>query len=231
MKYIIAGVGPGDAGLVTVKALEAIKEAGMVLVPHSRDGRPSVAEKIIRAHFPDIRTYPIVFPMTNDGEKRDKLLEEQLIALRPEWEKAESVLLPVIGDSILYATGAYLYDVWKKLSPELALELIPGISAYQFAASKIPSFTAMGDDNFAIISGTSSPEKIIAALSAADSAALYKPYALKGGLAEIVNSAGPWGRITRIDRAGLDNEKILTGQKALGRAEEYLSVLLLWRNK
>ena len=46
----------------------------------------------------------------------------------------------------------------------------------------------------------------------------------------MVAEAGPWRRMARIDRAGLADEKIYEGEAALTPAEEYLSILLLWRN-
>ena len=36
MKFIVAGVGPGDPDLVTTGALKVIHAAGLVLSPHSR---------------------------------------------------------------------------------------------------------------------------------------------------------------------------------------------------
>ena len=43
MKFIVAGVGPGDSDLITVKALKVIKDADIVLTPHSKSGKASVA--------------------------------------------------------------------------------------------------------------------------------------------------------------------------------------------
>ena len=143
---------------------------------------------------------------------------------------AVSVVLPVIGDSALYATGSYLFDAWKKIVPDLELSLVPGISAHQLAASRIGSFLAMGEDVFSVIPCIDDREGIVAALRRADSAALYKPCILREKLAEVVAEAGPWGRMARIDRGGLADEKIYEGAAALEPAEEYLSILLLWRS-
>ena len=140
------------------------------------------------------------------------------------------MVLPVIGDSALYATGSYLFDAWKKIVPDLELSLVPGISAHQLAASRIGSFLAMGEDVFSVIPCIDDREGIVAALRRADSAALYKPCILREKLAEVVAEAGPWGRMARIDRAGLADEKIYEGAAALEPAEEYLSILLLWRS-
>ncbi len=229
LKFSVVGVGPGDPGLITVGALKIIKSADLVLSPHSRAERASVAEGVARAHLPELKTLPILFPMTDDAGRRGDALLEQLEGLRPKWESASSVVLPVIGDSTLYATGFYLYESWKKLVPDLELELVPGISAHCLAAAKSSSFLAMGTEILAVVPATADPERGEAARKAADCAAVYKPSALRGRLREVVEAAGPWEKILRVDRAGLPNQKILEGGAALEPAGEYLSILLLWR--
>lgn len=229
LKLIVVGVGPGDTDNITVGALETVRKADLVLTPHAADGKASVAEQVVRAHLRDLETLPVVFPMVNDAAERDAALRKQLEELRPRWSGVQTVALPVIGDASLYATGAYLYDVWKQLAPDLELRLVPGISAYSFAAARSDVFLAMGEEILAIIPGTAPAERISRALAAADSAAVFKPSALKEGLRKIVSDAGPWKKMLRIDRAGLPDEKIRRGEEALEQAREYLSILLLWR--
>ena len=229
MRLIVAGVGPGDPGMVTAEALRALEDADLVLIPHSRDGRPSVAEGAVRAHLRDGVAVSVVFPMIRDAQGRDAALRERLEELRPRWEGAGNVVLPVIGDSALYATGAYLYDVWKELVPDLELVLVPGVSAHSLAAACARRFLALGEDVLCVVPGTAEPGRIEAALRAADAAALYKPSALGDGLRPLVLRAGPWRETVRVDRAGLPDERVLSGDEALAAAEEYLSVLLLWR--
>lgn len=229
MKFIVVGVGPGDAGNITLGALETIKAADLVLMPHSADGRPGVAEQVVRTHLKDLKVLPILFPMVNDASVRDGSLKKQLEELRPIWQHAETAVLPVIGDASLYASGAYLYDVWKQLAPGLKLSLVPGISACSFAAARSDVFLAMGEEILTIIPGTAPAENISKALAAADSAAVFKPGALRDRLKKIVSDAGPWRKILRVDRGGLSDEKILHGEEALEQAREYLSILLLWR--
>ncbi len=229
LKFIIAGVGPGDPDLVTLGALRSLAAADLVLIPHSQTERASVAEQAVRAHLKDLKTTPILFPMTMDGESRDQSLKAQLEALRPQWETSSLIVLPVIGDSTLYATGFYLYELWRGMEPRLELGLIPGISAHSLAASRSGTFLAMGQEILTVVPGTAGTERVAAALAAADSAAVYKPSALKERLRQVVGAAGPWKKIIRIDRAGLADEKILEGADALAPASEYLSILLLRR--
>jgi precorrin-2/cobalt-factor-2 C20-methyltransferase len=168
--------------------------------------------------------------MTRDAQARDVKLGEQIEALRPRWRGARSVVLAVIGDSGLYATAAYFYDVWKKRDPSVELELVPGVSAHGLAGARAGRFLAMGESTFSVIPGTARPNAIVSALLACDSAALYKPSALKSNLQSIVEATGPWAEIVRVDRAGMPDEKIVRGEAALASPDEYLSTLLLWKH-
>lgn len=225
----VAGIGPGDPELVTVGALRALEKADFVLLPCSKSGRKSVAGEIINSHLPELETIPFLFPMTSDASERDAILREQLFRLESRWREAASVVLPVIGDSTLYATGSYLYSVWLEFVPDLRLRLIPGVSAHAAAASRVGEFLAMGEQVLTIIPGTAEHQSIAKTLACTEVAAIYKPSALKDALKSLVNSAGPWRKIVRLDRAGLPGEQILEGEQALEQADEYLSIMLLWR--
>lgn len=229
MTLTVAGVGPGDPELVTVGALKAIADADLVLAPCSKRGKKSVAEEIILAHLPELKTVPFVFPMTSDVSERDRVLRDQLAELGGWLGNAESVVLPVIGDSTLYATGSYLFDIWRELVPDIKLRLIPGVSAHALAASRAGSFLAMGEEILTIIPCTAGADSVGRALRTADVAAIYKTSALDDGLRLIAGPSGPWNKIVRVDRAGLPDENIILGEEALEHSDEYLSITLLWR--
>ncbi len=229
LKFSVVGVGPGDPELITIKAIRVIKEADVVLVPYSAHGKFSVAERIVRSNIPDIVTIPIMFPMITDGDEREKFLLSALEKIPALRSKAVRAALPVIGDSVIYSTGFYLFGALQKLAPDVELSLVPGISAHQLGASTIGAFLAMGDEVFSVIPCSKNYGGIAAALRKADSAALYKLNMLKDRISYAVEETGPWQHIVRIDRAGMADEMICEGKAALEPTEEYLSILLLWR--
>lgn len=229
MKLIIAGTGPGDNELITIEAINFAAKSDIVIAPRSRENMQGNAERIISHHLPQKKLTPIFFPMVYDSGKRDGIIFTQLQNIKPELENAKLIFFPVIGDSVLYSTGAYLLEAWQKIFPESEISFIPGISAHSLASSCAKRFMAMSDEIFSIIPGTAEREKIIEVLKNSDSAAIYKPIALKN-IRDVIEQSGGCKKILRVDFAGIpDREKIFEGEDALNNIEEYLSIILIWK--
>ena len=225
------GVGPGDPDLVTMGALRVLDGSDVVFVPVSSKGGESVAGEVYLALNPGRKTYPFVFPMTGDPSERDARILRQIEEYSYLWKGAEGVALPVIGDSALYATAAYLYSVWLAVCPDLELRLTPGISAHSLASCVAGEFMALGKERMTILPGSADFSKLAEAMSSCDCAALYKPTALKDALPKLIEDTGPWERVVRVHRAGLPEQRIVRGNEAKSPTDDYLSVLLLWRDR
>jgi precorrin-2/cobalt-factor-2 C20-methyltransferase len=224
-------VGPGDPELVTIGAKRVLDEADLVFVPVSSKGRDSVAGDVYAKLNPARKTHPFIFPMTENVAERDDDILRQLEDYADLWRDAGSVALPVIGDAALYATVAYLHDVWRKICPKLELRLIPGISAHSLASCVAGEFIAMGEERLSVLPGSADFAKLSETMSSSDCVALYKPSALRGDLPKLLNETGPWFRAVRVHRAGLPEQRVVRGDEAKSPTDDYLSVLILWRER
>jgi precorrin-2/cobalt-factor-2 C20-methyltransferase len=216
---------------MTIGAVRVLDSADVVFIPVSDFGRRSVAGDIYARLGGGRKTHPFTFPMTTDAASRDAGIRAQLDLLRPAWEGAGCVALPVIGDSALYATVAYLYTVWRDMCPDLDLRLLPGISAHSLSSCLSGEFLAMGAERLSILPGSPDVERLAESMRASDCVALYKPSAVGDMLTALVGSTGPWGRAVRVHRAGLPEQRVVTGDEATQPTDDYLSVLLLWRDR
>jgi precorrin-2/cobalt-factor-2 C20-methyltransferase len=169
--------------------------------------------------------------MTNDEKSRDGEILRQLRDYSHLWNDAQSAAVPVIGDSALYASVSYLYKIWKSICPALGLKLIPGISAHSLASGIAGEFLAMGEERMAILPGSCDFSRLTTAMDSADCVALYKPSATGKSLPDLVASTGPWSKAVRVHRAGLPDEHVVCGEDACAPTDDYLSILLLWRNR
>ena len=225
MKIIIAGVGPGKTDLISIAAINAAKKADVILFPRS-DNKIGIAENVISQHVTDKLTLAVLFPMIKDPKRCSEIISEQLEKLKSKIQNLETIFFPVIGDSVLYSTAAYLIEGLKKIFPELEVEFIPGISAHSLAFACAKKFMALSKEIFSVIPGTADCEKILSALNSCDSAAIYKPTALKDEkIFDFIKAK--FSKIIRVDFAGLPDEKIFEGDKALENIDEYISIILL----
>lgn len=230
MKLIIAGIGFGD--LITLRALRAAEHADVILVPTAHHDTDGYAQKFITQLVPAGKFIRLHFPMTIAPDVRDAEILSQLERLIPELELADTIFFPVIGDAMLYSTGEYLQEAFTKLFPDIDTEYIPGISAHSLAASIAKRFLAMRDEILAVIPGTAPLSKIMLALDGCECAAVYKPSALLD-IEQLVEDLSPenFGHIIRVDYAGIpEREKVFTGKDALKNINEYMSIILLWRD-
>ena len=227
MKIFVAGIGPGNYDLITQSALEHAKRSDLIIVPRSDMHTMGMSEKVILHYVHDKMIFPVYFPMIRDETECISVIHAQL--MRHHWSGNETIFFPVIGDATLYSTGYYFIRAFEKIFADINVQFIPGISAHSLAASCAKRYLAMKDEIFTVISGTSEPERIIAAILASDVIAIYKPRAVKN-LRELVMKAGEFKHIIRIDYAGIpDRERIYEGLEALNEIHEYMSIILLWR--
>ena len=225
MKLFIAGVGPGASEFITIAAINAAKNSDLIIIPRSNMNNSGMAENVISQILPEREIMPLYCPMIRDELKRDKIILEQLEKIN--FNPSQKIFFPVIGDSLLYSTGAYFIQAMEKLF-DCEINFIPGISAHSLASSIAKRFLAMKDEIFAIIPGTAETEKIKSALETCDSAAIYKPSALNN-IKFLLEDSRKWS-IIRVDYAGIpEHEKIFTGSEALNDLNNYMSIILLYR--
>ncbi len=142
MNFItITGVGPGDPSLLTLAAVEAIKESTVVSYPVSIRGGESLAEKIASKWISkDKKKLPLHFPMVDDKKILKNAWRVAGNELVKMVEKGERVVFLAQGDISLFSTGSYLSKELEKNHPDCVVKLIPGVTSFSAAAamSKVP---------------------------------------------------------------------------------------------
>ncbi|MEM4781100.1 MAG: cobalt-factor II C(20)-methyltransferase [Halalkalicoccus sp.] len=123
------GLGPGDPGLFTVRGAELLDSVEVVYSP----GR--LSRSVAREYVPEGRIGDLDFPMTTDEEE-----------LRRAWKEAASVVAPraregdvafvTLGDPNVYSTFGHLRRTLEREHPDVAVEVVPGVSSVTaFAAA------------------------------------------------------------------------------------------------
>ena len=230
--FYAVGVGPGDPGLLTLKAVQLLKEARVVVAPQAARGQESLALAVAREHLPPgccvLRLY---FPMTRDGSRLEQAWDEALGTVRVHLDKGEDVLFLTIGDPMLYSTCIYVLERLNALG--YTVRVVPGVPSFCAAAAAAVYPLAAGDERIAVIPWNGAEPPSPSLLSDFDSVVLLK---VASGLPQAVTALRQAGMleqsvlVSNCGRAGEEISSDLDGA-ARRKAPPYLSLILARRRK
>ncbi|MBR1781239.1 MAG: precorrin-3B C(17)-methyltransferase [Oscillospiraceae bacterium] len=118
MKIVyLVGLGPGEAGQMTARAVEAMERAD-VLCGYT------VYVDLVRSRFPDKETYTT--PMTRELERCRWALETA--------NRGKSVAMLCSGDAGVYGMAGPVLELAEEF-PEVEIEVVPGVTAANSGAA------------------------------------------------------------------------------------------------
>jgi len=165
---IITGVGPGDPSLLTLAAVDAIRESTVVSYPVSIKGGDSLAAKIASKWISnDKKKLPLYFPMVSDQKTLKNAWRFAGDELMKMVEKGEKVVFLSQGDSSLFSTGSYLSKELETHHPACVVKLIPGITSFAAAAAISQLPLAFQDEQLLVLPVPDSSEDLKVILSQA----------------------------------------------------------------
>lgn len=118
-KIIVTGIGPGSKEDVTPAVIEAVREADAIVG--------------YKYYFQFIEEYvKDGGDCIDTGMKKERERAEQAFLLA---EQGKTVVVISSGDAGLYGMAPLIYEMKMKQSSDIEIEVLPGISAFQKAAS------------------------------------------------------------------------------------------------
>ncbi len=118
-KIIIAGIGPGSKEDITPAVLEAVREADVIVG--------------YKYYFQFIEPYISEgCECIDTGMKKERERAEQAFMLA---EQGKTVVVISSGDAGIYGMGPLVYEMKRERQSNIEIEALPGISAFQKAAS------------------------------------------------------------------------------------------------
>ncbi len=148
------GVGPGDVDLLTVKAVNAIQNADIIMCPASNEERPSIAFGVVSPIIDKSKSQKIVkliFPMTKDKDVLEATWKKNARIMAETVLTGKNVVYLTVGDPFLYSTWIYMHKDLKENYPDMNISVIPGIVSMFTFASKVGVSIAEGAEKVAII--------------------------------------------------------------------------------
>jgi precorrin-2/cobalt-factor-2 C20-methyltransferase len=125
------GVGPGEPGLITLAAWEALQRCDVIFSPRAQSAAVSAARNCLPPHsIPNERFREIEFRMDPDREvlREFYALLAQQIAL--ELSAGRNAGYLTLGDPLTYSTYGYTLAALRDCVPHLRYRTFPGITSY-----------------------------------------------------------------------------------------------------
>jgi len=154
-KLFMVSLGPGDIDLLTLKALENLKNSDVICVPTKSENHSfekSMTYKIIKKLM-DKHNFskPIVAVYTPMHFKKEDW-QYQVDILYTTLKTYDTVSFVTLGDAGVYSTVYYLLDIIKKQNLTLYnnSEVVPGITSFSQASAMVKKPLCVGDSKFSI---------------------------------------------------------------------------------
>jgi precorrin-2/cobalt-factor-2 C20-methyltransferase len=134
-------LGPGDPGLLTLKAAAALKECTKVFVPGE------MAADLVRSYsIPEL----LEFPMIEDQKELDGIWSRNADTVA-SYAAEGPTGFACIGDVNTFSTFSHLKRLIERSYPEIRIETIPGVGVIPALASR---FDAALDRSFEVSDGS-----------------------------------------------------------------------------
>ncbi|KUM89648.1 MULTISPECIES: precorrin-2 C(20)-methyltransferase [Streptomyces] len=227
-RLIGVGVGPGDPELVTVKGVNALRAADVVVVPVMDTGERGRAEATVLHYVPQEKIVRVVFALNerSDHGRREAAWDAagervaRLLAAHP------SVAFATIGDPNVYSTFTYLAHTIGALVPGVVVETVPGITAMQDLAARSGAVLTEGTEPLTLVPVTAGSAVLKDALSGPGTVVAYKFGRQAAEVAEALRETGRLDDAVWGSALGLEAESIRSAAELDGAPLPYLSTLI-----
>lgn len=222
------GVGPGDPELVTVKGVNALRAAGVVVVPVLDTGETGRAEATVRHYVAADRIVQVVFALNerSDRSRREAAWDAAGTRVAGLLRTHGSVAFATIGDPNVYSTFTYLAHTVAELLPGVEVATVPGITAMQDLAARSGAVLAEGTEPLTLVPVTAGAAVLKAALEGPGTVVAYKFGRLAAEVASALAATGRTEGAVWGSALGLPEESIRPASQLPEGPLPYLSTLI-----
>jgi precorrin-2/cobalt-factor-2 C20-methyltransferase len=227
-RLIGVGVGPGDPELVTVKGVNALRAAEVVVVPVMDTGERGRAEATVLQYVPEEKVVRVVFALNErtDRARREAAWDAAGARVCGLLECRSAVAFATIGDPNVYSTFTYLARTVAELVPGTVVETVPGITAMQDLAARSGAVLTEGTEPLTLVPVTAGAAVLKEALNGPGTVVAYKFGRQAAEVAEALRETGRiedavWG-----SSLGLPDESVRSAAGLDGTPLPYLSTLI-----
>lgn len=216
------GVGPGDSELLTLKAIKAIRNSDVIMVP-GEDYRQSTAYKIARGAVPELEKKMVVgvnMPMTKEREILDMSYRKAADLAEGWLLEGKNVGFLTLGDVTVYSTYMYVHKLVG--ADGFQTEIVNGIPSFCAAAARMNMDLVERSEQLHIIPASYWIED---GLELPGTKVLMKAGSQIGNVKEILKKRNL--DAVMIENCGMQDEKIYASVDEIDENAGYFSLLII----
>jgi len=207
------GVGPGDSGLITQKAIEIINKIDGIVAPISKMGKESKAFNIARPYLKsDVEIIELEFPMINLEKEKEALNEkwkENATEIVRRLEEGKNLAFLTLGDPMVYSTYSYLFPYLEEVN--IKPITIPGITSFCASASELGVPIVQGNETFCVLTQITSIEEFDKYKELFENIIIMKPFSSRETINAAIEKYNLHDNVYAISNCGSENQVISTG--------------------
>ncbi|WP_042349358.1 cobalt-factor II C(20)-methyltransferase [Bacillus massiliigorillae] len=229
-KFYGIGTGPGDSGLVTVKAVQTLKNCDILYTPEPKKNSKSLAYSIVESYLPsDLIVKQRHFPMSYNQAEKMKAWQNIAEEIEQDVKAGNNVGFITLGDPMIYSTYSYLLEL---LAGHIETETIPGISSFSNIASSVGMPLVMDEETLAVIPCTVGSEAIEQALTHFSAVILMKVTSDFSLVLQLLRKYGLLEQATLVSDSSMKSEQIISDLSQFTGEEKisYFSTIIVKRS-
>jgi precorrin-2/cobalt-factor-2 C20-methyltransferase len=206
-QFIGVGVGPGDPGLITLKAADYIRSADLICYIEGSEGN-SQARQIASALLDEARDgqreLAILMPMSEERSAANRVYDEAACEIQQAIDADQRVVFLCEGDPLFFGSFAYLL---ARLAHNRC-EVVPGIGSVNAASSALRLPLAILNESCTVVTGRHPDEVLLNALQNHDSVVIMKAGRARPRILAALRQTGRLADAAYCEYLGRDNEFI-----------------------
>lgn len=230
-RFYGVGVGPGASDLLTLRAHRVVTSVPVIVYPACKPGASSYAWRIVRDFVPEnTRRIGQVFPMSRDWASLVPVWRDNARRIAAELRAGHDVAFITEGDPMLFSTFLHVWELLRAEAPEVAVEIVPGVSSLGAAAALTGMPLGQGDQRVAVIPATWHEDALRDALAEWDVVVLMKVARVLPKVIDLLRELGRYDHAALVSR-GSSEQQIVTRDldRFRDRRLNYLTTVLVGR--
>lgn len=217
------GVGTGNPELITLKALNILKEVDIIAVPKTKNEADSTALNIVKEYISNKQILELIFPMTLDTNKLNEHWEKSTNIITNLLDQNKNIAFITLGDPTIYSTYMYLNNKITNLGYKTVI--IPGITSFCSAAAVLNTSLAENNENIAIVSDIDNLELT---LQQFDTIILMKFKNNFNIIKNLLIKKNLYSKTIIVEKCTMENQKIHTNIKDINSDDlSYFSIMII----